>query len=206
MKTNSGFDFLAPVYDPLARLIFGKSIVNSQTWFLNQVPPKAKVLMLGGGTGWLLEKLIKQNPSCTVWYVEVSAKMIKKTSDRLLSDRVNLIHGTEEDISAAVTFDVVITNFYLDLFSEAKLERVIHQVSNQTDSSSRWLATDFVNGKVWWQRWMLKIMYIFFRSACDIEAKRLPNWTRCLNNHHWVEASYKDWYKAFIRSTVWYRK
>ncbi len=206
MKAKSGFDFLAPIYDFLARLIFGRSIVVSQTWFLDQVPPKAKVLILGGGTGWLLEKLIKQNSSCTVWYVEASAKMIEKTRDRFLSDQANFIHGTEEDIPTRVTFDVIITNFYLDLFSEEKLERVVERISVQTHSSSRWLVTDFVNGGVWWQRWMLKVMYLFFRSVCDIEANRLPNWTKCLSSHQWGEVSSKDWYEAFIRSTAWCRK
>jgi tRNA (cmo5U34)-methyltransferase len=206
VKSNSGFDFLAPVYDPLARLIFGKSIVYSQTWFLNQVPPKAKVLILGGGTGWFLEELIKQSPSCTVWYVDASFKMIEKTRERLLGDRVNLIHGTEDDIPTSLTFDVIITNFYLDLFSEEKLEKIIQRLSFQTHSSSRWLVTDFVDGGVWWQQCMLKIMYTFFRGVCDIEANRLPNWTNCLNNHRWMEDSCKNSYGDFIRSAALCRK
>ena len=190
------------MYDPLAQLIFGKSIVDSQTWFLDQVPPMAKVLILGGGTGWILGELVKQNPSCTVWYVEASTKMIEKTRGRLLHNQVNLIHGTEDDIPQNVTFDVIITNFYLDLFTEEKLKNVIQQLTNQTHSSSRWLVTDFVDRGVWWQRFMLKIMYLFFRSVCDIEANRLPNWNTCLNIHRWTEASSKDWYGGFIRSTV----
>lgn len=203
MKANSGFDFLAPVYDSLARLVFGKSIVTSQTWFLDQVPPKANVLILGGGTGWLLTELVKQNPSCAVWYVEVSANMLERTRSRLLHDQVYLIHGTEDDIPPNILFDVIITNFYLDLFSEDKLEKLILQISNQTHSSSRWLITDFVNRGIWWQQGMLKIMYFFFRSICNIEAKRLPDWTRCLNKHRWVETHSRNWYGAFIKNTVW---
>jgi ubiquinone/menaquinone biosynthesis C-methylase UbiE len=205
VKANSGFDFLAPVYDALAPLIFGRSIVRSQTWFLDKIPPNAKVLILGGGTGWILKELLEKNSTCPVWYVEASAKMMERTRARLLRGQVTLIHGTENDIPANVAFDVIITNFYLDLFSERKLEKVIKQISNQTQSSSRWLVTDFVNREVWWQRLMLKIMYLFFRSICDIEAERLPNWITCLNTHQWTEASSKDWYGAFIRSTVWDR-
>lgn len=200
-----GFDFLAPIYDSFARLIFGKSITASQTLFLDQVPPNSTVLILGGGTGWLLEELIRQNPSCTVWYIEASSKMIERTRHRKLNNRVHLIQGTEADIPTNAKIDVVITNFYLDLFSENKLKNVIQHITDQSAPSARWLVTDFVNKGMWWHKWMLKIMYIFFRIVCNIEASHLPIWAKQLNDRKWGEMNSKHWYGAFIKSTVWHR-
>lgn len=205
MRTNKGFDLLAPVYDALARLIFGRSIRTSQTHFLDKAPANAKVLILGGGTGWLLEELLKQNALCEVWYIEVSSKMIEKTRARALNGRVHFIQGTEEDIPPHITFDVIITNFYLDLFSEDTLRGVIQRLTKQSTSATRWIITDFVDTDAWWQRWMLKIMYLFFRSICKIEAMRLPDWSEQLNPQ-WKEINSRYWYGSFIKSCVVSRK
>src|SRR6187402_1340927 len=75
----NGFDRLAPVYDKLAGLVFGKAIVDAQLVFLDRVRAGDRILILGGGTGWLLEKLLRKQPVCEVWYVESSSRMIELT-------------------------------------------------------------------------------------------------------------------------------
>jgi tRNA (cmo5U34)-methyltransferase len=205
VKTKSNFNALAPIYDQLAKLVFGKSIVDSQTWFLDQVPLNAKILILGGGTGWLLEELIKKNPTCEVWYVEASTKMIEKTQSRVIDEQVHFIQGTEEDIPSQPKYDFIITNFYLDLFSNEKLKSVIQRINEHTSQSTIWLATDFVNNDTWWHRWMLKIMYIFFTLVCNIEASYLPDWSKALSDQRWSELNSKSWHRKFIKSTLWRR-
>ena len=128
MKTNAGFDFLAPVYDWIARLVFGKAITDSQTFFLNRIPQQADVLILGGGTGWLLEKISEQNKSCRIVYVDLSQQMIEKSKLRTTKDEVSFVQGTISDVPMDAKFDVVITNFYLDLFSDRKLELILEQI------------------------------------------------------------------------------
>lgn len=201
MKTNSGFDFLVPVYDPLARFVFGKSMVDSQAWFLDRVPLGSKVLILGGGTGWLLDELQKCNSSCTVWYVEISSGMMKRARLRRAKNLIHFIKGTEESIPIDLKFDVVITNFYLDLFSNETLIQVVSKINTHATSSSVWLVTDFAHG-AWWHSWLLKIMYLFFRSVCGIEARQLPSWPKKLHDQGWEEISAKFWYGKFIKSVV----
>ena len=95
----NGFDRLAPIYDPLARMIYGKSIVQAQTSFLSIIPPFSKVLILGGGTGWLLTELLRGHPTCEVWYIESSANMLSMTIKKNgHPGRVHFILGTEKDI------------------------------------------------------------------------------------------------------------
>ena len=48
----NGFNSIAPVYDALATLVFGRSIRNAQLCFLGDIGYRGKVLILGGGTGW----------------------------------------------------------------------------------------------------------------------------------------------------------
>jgi ubiquinone/menaquinone biosynthesis C-methylase UbiE len=202
VKTTTGFDFLAPTYDTLAQLVFGKSITDSQTWFLNQIPPGSKVLILGGGTGWLLEKLYAYNTTCEIWYIDASDRMLAMAKQRIKKNKVHFIQGTEEDIPATEKFNVVITNFYLDLFSDKTLWRVVQKISSHTTSLSSWHVTDFVRGKPRWHSWMLKIMYMFFRSICSIEAKTLPNWCKTMKEHTWEEVDSNYWYGGFIKGSL----
>lgn len=202
MKTNPGFDFLAPVYDSLARLIFGEAMVDSQTCFLDRIPIGAKILILGGGTGWLLEKINEQNKSCKILYVDVSAEMIKKAKGRMTKDEIHFVQGTEQDIPKEMMFDVIITNFYFDLFSDEKLKPILERIHQHTKRSSSWYVTDFVEA-TWWHRWMLKLMYFFFRVVCKIDGAQLPKWRSALQSLDWNEKESKSHFKGFINSSIW---
>jgi ubiquinone/menaquinone biosynthesis C-methylase UbiE len=205
VKTNAGFDLLAPIYDSLACLVFGRTIHDSQVWFLDRVAPNSTVLILGGGTGWLLEELLNRCPTAIVYYIEASSKMIEKSRQRNLRNSVHFILGTEESIPSDLTFDIVITNFYVDLFPTSSLNKIIKEIHSHTTASSTWVVTDFVNEK-WWHRWMLKIMYFFFRIVCRIEGSHLPEWPKAIYNQGWKEVDSKRWYRNFIISTIWNRR
>ncbi len=56
-STMNGFNRIAGVYDFLAKLVFGKHIRRSQEHFLKMVIQQNKVLVLGGGSGWILESI-----------------------------------------------------------------------------------------------------------------------------------------------------
>ena len=64
MKLN-GFDSIASIYDPIARLFFGNSITESQATFLSEIPV-GKVLILGGGSGWIATEVLSAQPFCSV--------------------------------------------------------------------------------------------------------------------------------------------
>ena len=140
-----------------------------------------------------------------IWYVEISSGMMQRSQNRKIRNRVHFILGTEEMIPAGLEFDVIITNFYLDLFSDEKLGRTVQHINEHTTAPAVWLAADFIDGQAWWQRWMLKAMYLFFNALCDIDAKRLPNWHLRLQEGGWKETHGKFWFGAFIKSSVWER-
>ena len=204
MKTNSGFDFIAPVYDWMARLVFGKAITESQTIFLNRIPAGAEILILGGGTGWLLEKISEQNKSCKILYVDASAKMIKKSKLRKTQDEVQFVQGVLQDIPEQRRFDVIVTNFYLDLFSDSNLKIVIEQIHAHTKPSSQWLVADFID-TVWWHRMMLRVMYVFFRVVAGIDGSQLPVWGNALQAQGWAKAAEQLHFRGFINTSFWVR-
>ena len=205
----SGFDKIAFIYDSLAKLIFGNSIRKAQYACLEDIPEGGNVLILGGGTGWLLEKLMKMKPACKIWYVEASKSMLAKAKEVVEhqpSANLRFIHGTEEDIAADsdVAFDAVITNFYFDLFTPLTLDRVLNQIIKLMGRKAVLLVSDFVDRGVWWQRLLLFVMYRFFRTLCGIESPRLPEWRNHLTNVGFNELKTKSYYGGFIESSVYF--
>ena len=112
----NGFNTIAKIYDTLAKIVFGRVIKKAQLHFLNEIPIEAKVLILGGGTGWILNSILKIRPAVEVWYIEASTKMISIAKKKVVGfNNIHFIHGTEQNIPVDQHYDVVITNFYFDL-------------------------------------------------------------------------------------------
>src|SRR6478736_3343856 len=199
----NGFDLLAPIYDRLVRLVFGKSMFNAQTYFLDRVKPGDHVLILGGGTGWLLFELLQKQPSCKVWYVESSSRMIELAKEKTHNHpNVKFIAGTDESIPSK-HFDIVIMNFFLDLFTEGRVTRIIMRIKASMKPDGMWIITDFNNGNKWWQRVLLAIMIFFFRLICAIEAKRLPDFKSLFAEQHLAEISGCSFFKGFIKAGLY---
>ena len=96
-RLAKGYDQLSWGYDLLARVMIGKSVQKSQRYGLPFLKDSRKVLILGGGTGWILPDLAKINPTLEIDYIEVSPKMIHRAQSRLnnLPLSVRLFCGTE---------------------------------------------------------------------------------------------------------------
>lgn len=201
-KQLNGFDAVAGLYDSLARFVYGKSIQEAQLHFLDRIPAGARVLILGGGTGWLLRALLDQNVDCTVWYVEASAKMLEasRKAAGVALDRVQFIHGTEQSIPAGLVVDVIITNFYLDLFAEASLQDVVNHLLKFLCAGGLWLACDFVNTGKLLDRAMLGAMILFFRMIAGIEARMLADWQGVLEERGLRLVKAREFYGGFIVS------
>jgi ubiquinone/menaquinone biosynthesis C-methylase UbiE len=202
MSILNGFDRIALFYDQIASMVFGRSIINSQLHFIDQVPPAAKILILGGGTGWIAKRIVDAIPDCEIWYIEASSKMLTLSRSKTsAAHTIHFIHGTENDIPASINFDVVITNFYLDMFSMQQLKHTIEKIHPSLNATALWLVTDFVEGKLW-QRTMLKMMYTFFRLVSHVAASSLPDWNYALQQSGMKKRRSKFFYGDFIESCV----
>ena len=176
---------------------------RAQTAHLRDIPHGSKVLILGGGTGWLLSELSAVNPTCKVWYIDASSKMISlsKKNTRNSTQEVVFIHGTEESIPAGITFDAVITHFYLDLFPQDSCISIIHKIRCTIRTSGLWLVSDFIH-TTWWHGVMLRTMYGFFKLMCGIEGSILPPWKNLLEENGFKEHKSREFFGGFIKSAV----
>jgi len=69
------------------------------------------------------------------------------------SNKVHFVHGKLKTIfRRQYKYDVVIANFYLDLFTDRQLTHVISKIRASLKGESLWVVTDFIDGNRWWQK------------------------------------------------------
>ncbi|WOK05935.1 class I SAM-dependent methyltransferase [Imperialibacter roseus] len=183
----NGFNLLAPVYDPLARLVFGKCIDRSQCDFFGRAVSVKSTLVAGGGTGRFFEEYFKQHPDSQLAFIEKSAGMIAKARSRTMPGmNIGFVRSDFLTYSETDPYDLVLLPFFLDMFSDESVEGIVKSVSQVSKPNTLLIVTDFVKQeKRGWKSLLIRGMYLFFRLTCDIEAHRLPNWQEAFARAGW---------------------
>ncbi|MDB5022775.1 MAG: class SAM-dependent methyltransferase [Mucilaginibacter sp.] len=204
----ANYDNSAWFYDRLSRVIYGKALIRSQVYLLKFIPAQTEILIVGGGTGWILEEIAKIHPSgLKITYVEISAKMmalsLKKNAG---NNEVIYINREIASVDIQKGYDVVVTPFLFDNFTEQTLKKVFSHIHHSLKPAGWWLNTDFRLSGKWWQTLLLHSMFIFFRIICRIEAARLPDIEKCFEQHHYKVVSQKSFFGDFILSAFYQKQ
>lgn len=199
----NGYNRIARSYDFLSKIVFGKSLTQSQTYYLSSLARSKSVLVLGGGTSWWLNDFITTYPQVQITFIDASSEMIRIAKEKTNgSGKINFIHGTEDSIPMDITFDAVVVFYFLDLFTNDSLPGVIKKISQTLSYNALWLATDFVNEKKW-HSLFLKLMYAFFHLATGLQTSSLPKWQVHLSNQGLIQSEHTIFYNGFIYSSVY---
>ena len=205
----SNYDSIAKVYDQASRLVYGRQIVVAQVWLLEYIPTNSKILIVGGGTGWILEEIAKKySEGLEIDYLESSAQMLILSRKRNCKNNVvNYIHQPVEFYVSVKQYDVIITPFLFDNFPKEAIDLVFEKLSEMLKDKGRWLFADFIyehNKSSLWQGFLLHTMYFFFRLVSQIETQTLIDMKPYFTTHYRIEME-EFFYSGFIRSAV-YRK
>lgn len=180
MKHQGGgnYDYLASSYDLLAKVAFGGAIQSVQLNLLNYLPLRPNILILGGGTGFILPHIFSRRPHAQVDFVDPSVNMIGMARKKMASRIPQHLHQVcfypyrEINHSLHQKYQVILTPFFLDLFTYQELREVCDRISGRMTDSGLWLWADFVQphkgGKIWVDA-LLKGMYAFFAFTTGLE-------------------------------------
>ncbi|MEM0999400.1 MAG: class I SAM-dependent methyltransferase [Bacteroidota bacterium] len=212
---GKGFDRLAAIYDGLARAVYGKSIRRAQLHFLDQWPKGATVLIVGGGTGWFLEAVLRKTDPRKVYYIELSEKMLEKSAALIREQlpaalpRVEFRRGTVHDQAPPAPVDIVVTHFYLDLFNGAELRGEIATLDAHLRPGGYWSLADFAYVERGIMRpvarFLVAGMYFFFRLAAGIRSRKLEVYPDHLAKSGLIPQAEARYYGGMIRAS-WHRK
>jgi ubiquinone/menaquinone biosynthesis C-methylase UbiE len=204
---SASYNNSAWFYDRLSRLVYGRALINAQAYLLKFIPANATVLIVGGGTGWILEELTKVHPSgLQITYVEVAADMMARSRQRKVGQhRVTFINDAVENVYPDAKFDVVLTPFLFDNFIVETTDKVFCHLHQLLKLGGIWLNCDFQLTGKWWQAVLLKSMFFFFRLICEIEASKLPDVQSLFSADKYLLLGECTFYRDFVGAKV-YRK
>jgi ubiquinone/menaquinone biosynthesis C-methylase UbiE len=192
-------------YDVLSRLLFGKALIKAQVYFLKYIPAGSRIMIVGGGTGWILDEISKLHPSgLNITYVEMAEKMVSRAMKRSMG--ANVVAFVNHDVRKLTTpklFDVVITPFLFDNFTQQNAGLLFEHIHRFVKPAGIWFYCDFQLTGKWWQKILLRSMFIFFRTMCNIEANKLPDMEKSFASNGYNIAAQQTFYGDFVISKAY---
>jgi ubiquinone/menaquinone biosynthesis C-methylase UbiE len=194
-------------YDRLSRVVYGKALIEAQVYLLQHIQHNSTILIIGGGTGWILEEIARIHPTgLQITYVEVSDQMMALSQKRdIANNHITYINDAIENVNGLSNFDVIITPFLFDNFTPEKLETVFAHMHPLLKNNGLWLNTDFQLTGKWWQNMLLKSMLLFFKMVCGVESTKLPDFEKLFDLYGYKVVDSKTFFGEFVVSNV-YRK
>lgn len=203
----SNFDFIAFLYDHFVKIIFGKKLYDAEVSLFKDLPPNVSVLVIGGGTGAFLHKLIHVGRPREIDYLEMSGKMLELARKRFSEKQslVRFIHGDENSKILSAQYDIILTPFVLDLYPEKVLTHMVEVLSSKLKTGGVWLVTDFYTDahSPWYHKILLKCMYVFFGTVSGVKAHSLPDYNGILLQHQLHVLKKHTSMKGFVQSIIY---
>ncbi len=202
------YDTIAFVYDRVARLVFGHTLIDAQQYLVEAIPPGARVLIAGGGTGWILETIAAHHPAgLHITYIDASEKMIALARKRKAGgNEVAFIAADIQQAQLADGYDVVFTAFFLDNFDQQSAEVVFNKVHMALVPGGQWLYADFQNTTAPAHKVLLRIMYMFFRLLCRIPARELPDIQGSFKKYGYTRTGLRTFRKNWIAAEIYHKQ
>ncbi|MEO5675142.1 MAG: class I SAM-dependent methyltransferase [Chitinophagales bacterium] len=204
----ANFNRIAPFYDPLSQLVYGNNLKDAKRSFLNKIPLRGRVLLMGGGTGNILNELFEKNHEMMIDFIEPSSGMIKIAEHRLnkkFRSRVNFICGDHHSIPAGKQYDVATSFFVMDCFKNEEALEFSKILASSLKVNGFLLFADFFYTEKRLQRLLIKFMYEFFNIISNISAKKLPDYDHIFRQLGFLKIEEKIFMKGLIRSRVYCR-
>lgn len=211
-SVGKGFDRISFFYDALARIASFNQINKSQLAFLSHLTTQSQCLILGGGTGYFLQKLVEENKTIYVTYVEASKKMIVLAQKRIhknipdASHRITFICKRVEDFEFG-KYDVLVCNYFLDLFDDVYVTLLIEQFKQHLNKDALLYITDFSipeKGLMHWSTKVgVKVLYKFFKWTTHLQTQKLPAIEKVVSENEFCVSQSKSFFKGILKCTVY---
>jgi SAM-dependent methyltransferase len=177
-----GFDLLAPHCRWMEFVLAGQKLQRCRTAFLDEVAAPKNILLVGEGHGRALVECCRRFCVARIVCLDASERMLNQARERLaprLRAQVEFIHADilQWEAATAHSFDLIVTNFFLDCFRQDQLNHVINRLALSAAPGADWLLSDFQVASSGMTRIRSRVilwaMYIFFRVVTRLSATRL---------------------------------
>jgi tRNA (cmo5U34)-methyltransferase len=211
-SVGKGFDRIAFFYDQMASIASFNHINKSQLAFISHISTQSTCLILGGGTGYFLQKLLEVNKSIQITYVDASEKMIEYSKERILRNvptdlnRVAFVCTAVADFRFE-TYDVIVCNYFFDLFEENVVQGLLQQCYAALSNTGILYVTDFVlhttqSMKSYISQISLWLLFHFFSWATYLQTKKLVDMERVILLNKFERIIQKKFFGGLLQSNI----
>ncbi len=210
-------DGIARYYEAVERLSLGSCLEHRRFAFLGEVGTSQRAILCGGGDGRFLARLLLENATVQVDFVDLSPKMTELAERRITSmgqafrGRV-VFHPADirEFAPRSPQYDLIVTHFFLDCFTAVELESVIHRLASWAIPSAKWMVSYFheADGLLgsWSSRAVIRALYAAFRLTTGLRVTHLPDYQAALRRGGWVPQSEQEALGGLLHSSLWASK
>ena len=191
--SKAGFNKLAKFYSGLEYIAFGNLLLRSRFALLSELKDLKQVLIIGGGNGRLLKRIIEDFPDAKIDFLEQSPAMIKIAKSRLTASQLERVGFIEADIFSFTStnlYDCIFSPFFLDCFNEQELAKIIDNLSLNLRSQAYWYDIDFNLPEFGFARarakLYLKVLYKFFNITTNLKVNHLVNTEAIFLNNYQI--------------------
>jgi len=182
----------------------------AQVELFGYVAAGSRMLIVGGGTGWILEEIADRYPAgLRITYVESSGEMMRLARRRRVgASLVSFVELPIEEFVTAERYDCILTGFLFDNFSVLVAERVVGLLSPMLELDGSWLFADFYYRRResrFWQGLLLRVMYFSARLICKVDARELPDMDGLFEQAGFVPVRVSWYYRGFIKAVAYRR-
>jgi ubiquinone/menaquinone biosynthesis C-methylase UbiE len=207
-------DRIARYYEAFEHLSFGRSLERSRFAFLGEASASRRAMLCGGGDGRFLARLLCENSSVEVDFVDLSPKMIQLAERRVaglgrqFQQRVRFHCGDIREFKPRPEgYDLIVTHFFLDCFREQDLEQVVVRIANCGAPQGRWIVSDFheadgLIGRIWTGA-IIHSLYAAFRLTTGLRVSRLPDYAAALARKGYRLRSEERALGGLLHSSLW---
>jgi ubiquinone/menaquinone biosynthesis C-methylase UbiE len=201
------FDPIASWYDRLGQIVFFDRLHIAQKEYLNQLKQGNSLLILGGGTGRILEDIDRLGLNLNIDFVEPSSEMIKKAKQRGIAGDINFHQLSFSNFHNKHQYDWVYCPFFLDLFGADELNSNLRSIGSMLKEDGQLLVVDFqIADNKWWQLGLSKLMHWFFGKFAQLQSKNLMDIRGYVEMNSFKLIDGKSFFGGFIFSEVYHLK
>lgn len=197
------YNFIAPWYDLLKRMVFGKQLDRATSSFLAETSQYKHILIVGGGSGALLSHFNKDQQ---VWYVEASDKMISLAQKRQAQCQVEFIHQAVQTFKSNQQFDIIILPFFLDQFKDDQIKAILKQCNDWLCPTGELHIVDFNPANQltkWYQKLLLRTVIVFFSVTTNHRLSKIFNIIAITKESNFQLVEQKLYFGGMVFASKW---
>ncbi len=214
MSAPARFGRLARAYRWMEYFSFGPYLQRCRKLRLDEAALHHRALVYGDGDGRFLAGLIRRAPAIRAAAVDASAAMLRQAA-RTLPDgsHVRLVHADALACEPAqfpeVPFDLVVSHFFLDCFTEPEVELLLSRLQNALCDDATWIISDFaIPERAPAKQIALLIvrgLYVAFGLLTGLTTRRLPDHGRLMQKAGWQLEDRQELLCGLLASERWRR-